>query len=100
MDYEALLRTGIRVGDQASWNQFTSCSFTPGVLEQDWCLGKKAAGTVFQVVCVAGYAIQQYSAYPTENEVLLPAGSKFVVDKISRKTEHGVTEVRMRQQLR
>jgi len=100
MDYEALLRTGIQVGDEASWNQFTSCANTPCVLEQDWCLGKKAAGTVFQIVCVSGYAIQEYSAFPKENEVLLSAGSKFVVDMISRKTKHGVTEVRMRQLLR
>lgn len=100
MDYEALLRTGIQVGDQVSWNQFTSCSTTPCVLEEDWCLGKKAAGTVFQIVCVAGYAIQEYSAFPKESEVLLSAGSKFVVDMISRKTEHGVTELRMRQLLR
>lgn len=70
------------------------------MLEQDWCLGKKAAGTVFQIVCVSGYAIQEYSAFPKENEVLLSAGSRFVVDMISRKTKHGVTEVRMRQLLR
>ena len=99
MDYEALLRGGIQVNDQASWNQFTSCSTSPSVLKQDAFLGEMSAGTVFQVVAVAGVDIEPYSAIPTEKEVLLPAGSKFVLDKISRKTKHGVIEIRMRQLL-
>ena len=67
------------------------------MLKEEAFLGTTSPGTVFQVISVTGVAIRKYSALPNENEVLLPAGSKFVVDKISEKTEHGVTEVRMRQ---
>jgi len=97
MNYEDLLRKGIGEKDVASWNQFISCSPTASVLKEEAFLGTTSPGTVFQVISVTGVAIRQYSALPNENEVLLPAGSKFVVDKISQKTAHGVTEVRMRQ---
>lgn len=59
-------------------------------------LGEQTAGTVFQIIAVTGINIKDYSAIPGEDEVVLPPGTQFVVDKITP-WKHGVAEVRLRQ---
>ena len=54
--------------------------------------------TVFQIIAVAGVNIKPYSALKAEDEVVLPPGSRFVIDKITP-CKDGVTEVRMRELL-
>lgn len=46
-------------------------------------LGEQTAGTVFQIIVVTGINIKDYSAIPGEDEVVLPPGTQFVVDKIT-----------------
>jgi len=46
-------------------------------------LGEQTAGTVFQIIAVTGINIKDYSAIPGEDEVVLPPGTQFVVDKIT-----------------
>ena len=86
----------VKVKDVVMWKQFTSCSTSPDVLKDANFLGEGTAGTVFQIIAVTGVNIKDYSAISTEDEVLLPPGSKFVVEKFTS-WKHGVTEVRLRQ---
>ena len=89
--------TDVQVNDVVTWQQFTSCSTSPEVLKE--FLGDDAAAgerTVCQIIAVTGGNIKAYSAIPREDEVVLPPGSRFVVEKITP-WKHGLTEVRMRQ---
>ena len=42
-------------------------------------MGTEGKRTLFSIDCVTGVKIQHLSAYPTEAEVLLAAGTRFVV---------------------
>lgn len=96
MDYRSVLGKRIKATDLVRWCQFTSCSTRPDVLKDESFLGEKKEGTVFQIMSVTGVNIKAYSKLADEDEVVLPPGSQFVVEKIT-KWKFGVNEVRMRQ---
>ena len=96
MNYQAVLGEQIKATDLVKWNQFTSCSTRPDVLKDESFLGEETEGTVFQIMGVTGVNIKAYSKLADEDEVVLPPGSQFVVEKIA-KWKFGVNEVRMRQ---
>ena len=96
MNYKAILGEDVKVKDRVTWNQFTSCSTSPDVLKDTNFLGPKTEGTVFQIMGVTGINIKAYSAISDEDEIVLPPGSQFVIEKITP-WKYGVTEVRMRQ---
>lgn len=96
MTYKAILGEDVKVGGLVNWYQFTSCSTSPEVLKDENFLGPETGGTVFQIMGVTGINIKPYSAIEGEDEVVLPPGSTFTVDKITP-WKFGVSEVRMRQ---
>lgn len=100
MNYKAILKTpeggDAKVGDVLQWNQFTSSSTSQDVLKDPEFLGVGEAGTVFQFIAVEGVNMKPYSKIEKEDEVVLPPGSRFVIDLITP-CKDGVTEVRMRQ---
>lgn len=95
MDYKAILGSDVKTKDVKQWNQVTSCSTRPDVLKDADFLGVGNPGTVFQIIAVIGVNVKPYSAIEGEDEVVLPPGSRFVIDKITP-CKDGVTEVRMR----
>lgn len=100
MNYKDILKTSkgnaAKVKDVLQWNQFTSSSTSQEVLKEATFLGVGSAGTVFQIIAVQGVNMKPYSAIAKEDEVVLPPGSRFVIDSITP-CKDGVTEVRMRQ---
>jgi len=64
------------------FNGFTSCSLDVSIVgkRNDW-LGDEA-GTLLSIEVSRGYKIRSFSKFTTENEVLLPAGSRFLVKDI------------------
>lgn len=98
MDFKSILGSDVKVKDVKQWNQVTSCSTRSDVLKDDDFLGVGNAGTVFQIIAVTGRNIKPYSAIQDEDEMVLPPGSRFVIDAVTP-CKDGVTEVRMRQLL-
>lgn len=100
MNYKDILKTpggdNADIKDVVQWNQFTSCSTSQNVLKDSNFLGVGSAGTVFQIITVTGVNIKPFSAIAKEDEVVLPPGSRFVIDAVTP-CKDGVTEVRMRQ---
>ena len=66
-------------GKTIRWWRFSSCTEDGKVLDNPLFLGTQGKRTVFSIDCVTGVKIQHLSAYPTEAEVLLAAGTRFVV---------------------
>ena len=100
MNYKDILKTpegkDAKVKDVVQWNQFTSCAKSKEVLKKPIFLGVGNAGTVFQIIALNGVNVKPYSYFADEEEVVLPPGSRFVIDAITP-CKDGVTEVRMRQ---
>jgi hypothetical protein len=68
------------------WWAFSSCTTSIGVLKQDLFLGKTGDRTMFTIECLSGKDIRKHSIFPSEDEVLLPAATRFkVVDSL----DHG-----------
>ena len=118
------LLNGAKVGDTITWWSFTSTTTNTNALKTPEFLGADvrvdtrtkaivnvrnseyysdvAAGrgghakgkTIFQIDVCSGVNIKPYSAIPGEDEILLMAGSKFVIKSI-KEWRHGITEVRM-----
>lgn len=62
------------------WWGFSSCTSSLKVLELDQFLGKTGTRTMFHIKCSSGKSISRHSAFPQEEEVLLPAARQFLVE--------------------
>jgi hypothetical protein len=72
-------------GKKFTWWGLTSCTSALGVLQSDVFLGKSGNRTMFIIECMDGKAIQKYSHFSNENEVLLLPCSYFeVLDNIDQ----------------
>jgi len=69
-------------GEYVLWTAFGSC--TKVEPKQAWLKGEENMGTVFVIACKCAFAIEQWSYYPEEQEVLLPACSWFKVKKTDK----------------
>lgn len=68
-----------------NWWAFSSCTKSIGVLKQDLFLGKVGNRTIFMIECFSGKDIREHSDVPTEDEMLLPAATRFkVVDSLDQ----------------
>ena len=61
------------------WRGFSSCTMNMNVLEEEQFFGKTAARTLFAIECYSGKDIHQHSYVQRESEVLLMAGTQFIV---------------------
>eukprot|EP01043_Picozoa_sp_COSAG02_P028238 COSAG02_NODE_1703_length_11241_cov_845.206695_9_plen_619_part_00 len=66
-------------GKKIRWWRFTSCTKNGEVLDNPLFLGTTGKRTLFSIDCQTGVEIQHLSAYATEAEVLLAAGTRFQV---------------------
>ena len=73
------LRQDYQKGQTVIWWGFTSCTRTMGFLEAEQFLGQSGARTMFHITCSSGKDIQKHSAFPGEDETLLPAARQFKV---------------------
>eukprot|EP01006_Ploeotia_vitrea_P051550 TRINITY_DN67577_c8_g1_i11.p1 TRINITY_DN67577_c8_g1~~TRINITY_DN67577_c8_g1_i11.p1 ORF type:complete len:1276 (+),score=127.69 TRINITY_DN67577_c8_g1_i11:575-3829(+) len=75
-----------KVGQEVRWASFSSSSGDQSVAQQ--FLGDSAAGgTIFIISTQSAASIQQFSAYPEEDEVLFPPNTEFTVQNVlSKKT--------------
>jgi len=74
------------VGKEFTWWGFTSCTTDIGVLENEQFCGKSGKRTAFCLTNHGGVAIQEYSGYTNESEVLLFPATSF---KVKSKAEMG-----------
>ena len=58
-----------------TWWRFSSCTTNGEVLENPLFLGQAGERTLFSIDCKTGVSIQHLSAYKTEAEILMRAGS-------------------------
>jgi hypothetical protein len=61
------------------WWGFSSCTTSIQVLQSEQFLGKTGTRTLFTIDCGSGKDIREHSLFPTEDEVLLIAATKFQV---------------------
>ncbi|CAF1469652.1 unnamed protein product [Adineta steineri] len=61
------------------WWGFSSCTTNVRTLEADSFFGMDGTRTMFSIECETGKSVKSYSAYETENEILIPAGTQFTV---------------------
>jgi hypothetical protein len=66
-------------GKVINWSAFSSCTTSIGVLKEDIFLGKAGERTMFTIECQSGKDIREHSCFPLEDEMLLPAASRFKV---------------------
>eukprot|EP01045_Picozoa_sp_COSAG04_P014967 COSAG04_NODE_1154_length_8051_cov_26.213531_4_plen_531_part_00 len=66
-------------GKKFRWWRFSSCTEDGDVLHNPMFLGDSGKRTLFAIDCKTGIKIQHLSAYTAEAEVLLAAGTRFVV---------------------
>ena len=69
-------------GDEKTWWGFSSTTRSAEVLTNEEFLGLHGQRTLFHINGLHAYDISKYSAFPNEQELLLPAGSEFVVEGI------------------
>lgn len=71
------------VGLDFTWHEFTSTSLFLHVAKS--FAQQPAPFTIFEITLTTRWAcrVSQFSAYPTEEEVLLPPGSRFVVRAVT-----------------
>lgn len=85
------------IGDVIQFNAVTSTSKTPAVVQDKQFLDGEN-GTILQIAAFSGVQIAQFSAYVTEDEVLILPGTRFKIDRIKRSTNfNNVFEVAMHQ---
>ena len=65
--------------DEKTWWGFSSTTRSAEVLQSEEFLGEHGQRTLFHIEGLNAYDISKYSAFPNEQELLLPAGSEFVV---------------------
>ena len=63
------------IGMTFTWWRFSSCTTNGEVLENPLFLGQAGERTLFSIDCKTGVSIQHLSAYKTEAEILMRAGS-------------------------
>ncbi|CAF1061298.1 unnamed protein product [Adineta steineri] len=73
------LRKEYHKGKTVSWWQFSSCTASLDVLQNELFLGKTGPRTLFNIECYSGKDIRSYSKYQAEDEILLPAARQFEV---------------------
>ena len=66
-------------GKKVRWWRFSSCTTNGDVLNNDLFLGTTGKRTVFSIDCKTGVKVKHLSAYEQEDEVLLAAGTRFLV---------------------
>ena len=66
-------------GQKFRWWRFSSCTENGDVLDNPLFLGDSGKRTLFSINCTTGVKIRHLSAFQTEAEVLLAAGTRFVV---------------------
>jgi hypothetical protein len=66
-------------GKKVRWWRFSSCTTNGDVLNNDLFLGTTGKRTVFSIDCKTGVKVKHLSAYEAEDEVLLAAGTRFLV---------------------
>lgn len=66
-------------GKKVRWWRFSSCTTNGDVLNNDLFLGTTGKRTVFSIDCKTGVKVKHLSAYEDEDEVLLAAGTRFLV---------------------
>lgn len=73
------LRDQYKKGETITWWGFSSCTQTMDVLENDQFFGTTGSRTIFTIECISGRQIKNHSAFPHEEEILLPAARQFQV---------------------
>ena len=68
--------------DEKIWWGFSSTTRSAKVLSNEDFLGLVGQRTLFHIDALNAYDISKYSAFPNEQELLLPAGSEFIVGSI------------------
>ena len=85
--YEGVVWRGVKAaiggqykkGQKFRWWRFSSCTEDGDVLHNPLFLGDSGKRTLFSIDCTTGVKIQHLSAFQAEAEVLLAAGTRFVV---------------------
>ena len=67
-------------GNTAVWWSFSSCCKTLDTLKSEVFLGTAGDRTIFTIECSSGKDIGKHSYYPSEEEVLLVAGTQFKIE--------------------
>ena len=67
------------MGKKYVWWAFSSCTESLEVLESQQFLGTSGERTLFNINCDNGKKVASYSSISTENEVILPPATQFVV---------------------
>ncbi|CAF1115149.1 unnamed protein product [Adineta steineri] len=73
------LRKEYQKGKTLFWWQFSSCTVSLHVLQNELFLGRKGPRTLFTIECNSGKDIRNYFKYQVEDEILLPAARQFKV---------------------
>jgi hypothetical protein len=73
------LLKGYPKGKIIDWWAFSSCTASIGALKQEIFLGKTGERTMFTIECQSGKDIRKHSIFPSEDEILLPAATRFKV---------------------
>lgn len=68
-----------KIGETIIWWGFSSCTTDVTVLQSELFLGKEDTRTMFTVTCESARSIKKHSYYPTEDEMLIFAGTQFKV---------------------
>ena len=76
-----LTREKYRQGSPVHWSSFTSTSTD---LRKAKRFAGGAGGVIFRIHVLHGVNVNAYSAFPTENEILLSPNSRFVVNQACR----------------
>ena len=66
-------------GENVTWWDFSPSSRTIGVLNVETLLSSKCSRPLFMIDCLHSKDIRLYSAFPDEDEILLPAAREFQV---------------------
>ncbi|CAF4150431.1 unnamed protein product, partial [Adineta steineri] len=66
-------------GNTVTWWGFSSCTASVDVLSNEQFLGQSGTRTLFNIDCSSAKTIKEYSFFPEEEEVLLPAARQFQV---------------------
>lgn len=83
-------------GNDIKWWGFSSCSQTMDILNNKTFRDDAGKTIMFHIECLTGRDISQYSFYPSEQEVLLPAARQLKVMSIV-KTQGGLTMIQLRE---
>ncbi|CAF0993289.1 unnamed protein product [Adineta steineri] len=71
-------------GSIVTWWGFSSCTASVGILGNEQFVGQNGTRTLFTIDCSSAKNIKQYSVFPEEKEVLLPAARQFqVIDSLN-----------------